>query len=317
MILINRSLLALIVLCLMVSINSFATPSSSAIPIKRVIVFGDSLSDDGNDYLTLQPVRAMIGRITALHNTFPTDLVPSAYHEPYFDGRFSNGPVWVEQLAHLFGIMDTNNHRAGHFQFIDFAYGGALARGNSLASDVFPMPLNEQVADYLLHSITYVNKDKTLAVLLIGANDYLDNTKKSFDPKDVTPVIDAQLSAIKTVYHSGVHHFLIANLPRLDLTPLAKVRGNAYQQKERALVSASNQALKTALDQLSADKHYKDIHITYYDLSEVHSMLDSRLTEFGYGDPSLARTPCYPMYPVPNLVSTYVHLNQHQSLIAN
>jgi phospholipase/lecithinase/hemolysin len=58
------------------------TPSVSALPYDAVVIYGDSLSDNGN----LFAVTTAIGQ----------PLPPSP---PYYDGRRSNGPVAVEYLA--------------------------------------------------------------------------------------------------------------------------------------------------------------------------------------------------------------------------
>ena len=79
-------------------------------PFDEMIVFGDSLSDTGNVF----------------------DLSSGAFAgEPYFGGRFSNGPVWVEWLAHGIGFNEPTEDmpvpapslRGG----TNYAYGGAQA----------------------------------------------------------------------------------------------------------------------------------------------------------------------------------------------
>jgi len=60
--------------------------SGSAVPagrINQIVVFGDSLSDSGNLFAA----------------TMGTTPPP-----PYYQGRFSNGPVWVEDLAGRLGV---------------------------------------------------------------------------------------------------------------------------------------------------------------------------------------------------------------------
>src|SRR6185369_7310765 len=57
--------------------------------------FGDSTCDNGN------------GTYTYLNHTYP----PSP---PYYNGRFSNGPVWVEYLSNLLNTA-----------LYDYAWGGA------------------------------------------------------------------------------------------------------------------------------------------------------------------------------------------------
>src|ERR1700709_490686 len=70
---------------------------ASAQNYSRLFVMGDSLSDDGNLY------HAVFG------------LYPQS--PPYYKGRFSNGPVWAENLAPKMGL--TFNSAT------DYAYGGA------------------------------------------------------------------------------------------------------------------------------------------------------------------------------------------------
>jgi len=85
--------------------------------ISNLVVFGDSLSDNGN-----------------LFKDFGISLPFS------WEGRASNGPVYVEQLAQLLGV-----------QLDDHAFAGAEA--SDLSPPVLPvsLPINlpEQVAGYL------------------------------------------------------------------------------------------------------------------------------------------------------------------------
>ena len=62
-------------------------PKKEHSPIKRLVVFGDSFSDSGNLF------KATAG------------LIPK---NPYWEGRFSNGPVWSEYLAYSLNIKLDN-----------------------------------------------------------------------------------------------------------------------------------------------------------------------------------------------------------------
>src|SRR5574337_1942593 len=86
-----------------IALHLFLAPTQAlAGPIvSDVIVFGDSLSDVGNVFV-------LSG------GTIP----PSP---PYFQGRFSNGPVWVEGLANHLGKTESPSLLGG----TDFAFGGA------------------------------------------------------------------------------------------------------------------------------------------------------------------------------------------------
>src|SRR5262249_42011574 len=69
-------------LCILAGL-SLARPANAEPPFSEVVVFGDSISDTGNVFLFTDGVAA---------------------GPPYFEGRFSNGPVWVEVLAQGLGL---------------------------------------------------------------------------------------------------------------------------------------------------------------------------------------------------------------------
>src|SRR5690348_18081439 len=109
--------------------------------IKRLVVFGDSLSDSGNAF-------ALLGTV----NT-PPDwsvdpfLIPD---RPYARGglHFSNGATWIEQLARPLGLAGSvrpalRNASPGA---ANYALGGARAREDQADS---PLNLPEQVAKFL------------------------------------------------------------------------------------------------------------------------------------------------------------------------
>jgi phospholipase/lecithinase/hemolysin len=85
-----------------------ASPHAS---YSTLYAFGDSLSDVGNDYsLSL--------------GVLPTPLI-------YSDGRFSNGPLWVQDLAKDLGLGAVKASLDGGR---DFAYGGAETGSETLHS---------------------------------------------------------------------------------------------------------------------------------------------------------------------------------------
>ncbi|MHC5725840.1 MAG: SGNH/GDSL hydrolase family protein, partial [Nostoc sp.] len=67
---------------------SFMLPTkASAASFDQLYVFGDSLSDTGNIY-------------NATGKTYPQS-------PPYFDGRFSDGPIWIDYLGDQLGLKPT------------------------------------------------------------------------------------------------------------------------------------------------------------------------------------------------------------------
>jgi phospholipase/lecithinase/hemolysin len=195
--------------------NTFARPGLSS-----VVVFGDSLSDNGNYYRLVDDLTAHV----------PQDGAPPL---PYFFGRYSNGPVAVELLAQKLEVpLD------------DHAVGGALS-GLGNEDPRFPQAgVLGQVQDYVTRHRRL--DDDALYVVWGGANDFLGATNLG-DPAAAQSVIAdavANLSQCLTLlYAHGARHFLVPNLPDLGLIPLEQ--GPASSQAT-ALSQAFNLALAQA-----------------------------------------------------------------------
>ena len=121
---------------------SFAQLSAKD-PFSEIFTFGDSLSDTGNLYI-------LSG------GTIPPD-------PPYYQGRFSNGPIWTEQLADMLGMeLPPEN------QF-------ALA-GSQTGYDNFEIPLplgfRTQIDGYLGSLGLQEVDPNALHTIWIGANDF-------------------------------------------------------------------------------------------------------------------------------------------------
>jgi len=102
--------LSLIVVLFVMFVSAFVLPSYAK-DFKNIVVFGDSLSDQGNFY-------SMSG---------------GQPPEPYFEGRYSDGPVWVEHLIKNLEIKG---------QLLNYAHGGAQT-GDTNLFEGFPGLLTE------------------------------------------------------------------------------------------------------------------------------------------------------------------------------
>ena len=117
-----------------------ATPAAAAeSPFSALFVIGDSLSDNGNLYL-------------ATGNATPTS-------PPYYQGRFSSGPVFTERLG-----FNATNFMGPVTGSINYAFGGA--RTDSQAS---PPGMRNQLAAYLGAGGRFGSGD--LVSILGGANN--------------------------------------------------------------------------------------------------------------------------------------------------
>lgn len=148
-------------------------------------VFGDSLSDTGNVY-----------RLTG--NLFP----PSP---PYFNGRLSNGPLWVEDLATLLGLpVDPNKN---------FAYISATS-GDTNTAPIPGLPgLQQEFQQFQLANP--VVDPHALYTVLIGNNDYLGGGQTN----PAVPVANT-INFVRSLADSGARNILVSNLPDLGKIPL-------------------------------------------------------------------------------------------------
>lgn len=182
--------------------------ASSASAYSDIYVFGDSLSDSGNIY--------------AATGGFPPP--------PYFNGRFSDGPTYADNLAGMFGFGLTPSLLGGH----NYAFGGATAAPGSsvgpLATD-----LGTQVNSF--RALSGAADANALYVVWAGGNDL-----RAATPLTATTVIGNALtgvsSAITGLYAEGARNFLVMNMPNLGLTPEA-IGGGPLQVGGATFLSAT------------------------------------------------------------------------------
>jgi outer membrane lipase/esterase len=128
--------------------------AAQACAFDGVFVFGDSLSDTGNNAIRLGIVADQ-----PIDNTW----IPTY---PYESGRYSNGEVWTVSFAQALGLGVTPSLAGGNA----YAYGGA--RTGIVSPDGAP-PLRDQVASYLALKGGLADPD-ALYVLAGGGNNARD-----------------------------------------------------------------------------------------------------------------------------------------------
>jgi thermolabile hemolysin len=207
-----------------------------------IYVFGDSFSDDGN-------VFKYTGGFTP----------PSP---PYFQGRFSNGPVWVEYLANKLGTTSTN-----------FAYGGSSTGfGNAVSPD---LPLPGLLTQTKLFAQTNPNADaNALYTVWAGANDYIFG-----GVTDPTVPLNNLSTAVTSLYTSGARNIMVVDLADMGKFPGNSVNSNVSSSLN-ALTEAHNSGLAATLDYLSQQN--PDINIIPLDVNSLFNRAIAAPTEFGF-----------------------------------
>jgi len=206
-----------------------AVPEKAA--FSTIYAFGDSLSDAGNDYL------ASFG------------ILPAS---PYSDGRFTDGRVWVQDLAadlHLAlpqASLDGGN---------DFAYGGAEAGSEPLHS-ALPIDLPSQLLQFEIEDPHPAAN--ALYTLSIGANDLLDAipdyaSNPTLAEADVTAAVADEVKFVGSLIGLGAKIFDILNVPDLGKTPEERSAGTTAAAT--SLSAQYDAALGKSLAALASHDH--------------------------------------------------------------
>ncbi|CAG8591453.1 14154_t:CDS:2 [Ambispora leptoticha] len=187
------------------------------------VAFGDSLTDNGN-----------IWRLT-------NGSIPSTAF--YYNGRWSNGPTWVEVMSNQLGTTVE-----------DYAYGGATTDNNIIPSNLtitddqgkknHVPSLADQVKEYLPNVSTTLHRFQTTYFIWIGGNDY-QQILNNYNTSTVTPqiLIDSLKQSVNLLEGAGAHKILILNIPPLDRTPRYINRNGSDMEHVKSMISEHNQRL--------------------------------------------------------------------------
>jgi outer membrane lipase/esterase len=165
----------------------------------HIVVFGDSLSDSGNA------------------------------------GRFSNGPVWVEQLAHRLGLPLTPSQTGG----LNLAVGGARLDPNS-----GPHNLRAQADLYLAIPPP---KGRVLHIVFGGGNDILAAIGTPHAGTMVDTAVASLTSIVSDLARQGATDILLPSLPDVGMTPEVRARGDGAVAEAGVLAERFNAQVERAL----------------------------------------------------------------------
>jgi len=262
------------ILILALPISYFSSITASPLPVNRfnarqtavnesdftsIVVFGDSLSDNGN------------GSYQLTNGNRPG---PS-----YFRGRWADGPVWVEYVSEYVGLA----HKPGGL--LNFAYGGAttdnavqnatddLANGTTVVvPDGFM-----QIGRWMTNE-TQPSFNDTLFILWLGTNNYLV-AASSANPASAlrsSPIVESIGDLIKNLTSQGVKWLLVPNLPPVEKSPYAIESNAIVQNLAGQVVDRHNEGL---------DEIVKGYNSSSIRILNVHALVTQVLdtpTEYGF-----------------------------------
>lgn len=229
--------------------------SANAQSYSRLVVFGDSLSDNGNLFAATAGAQP-----------------PAAF---YFGGRFSNGPVFTELLGFNAARFAAGGSVTGN---INLAFGGALT---GVAAT--PLGMRSQLAAYQGLGGTFGPND--LVSVLGGANNIFQNIAAAGATSNpaaaITPVVTAAAADVNFIVNSvataGAGTVLVTNLPKLSQTP--QFRTSPAAPLADFAVSTFNSALLTGLTATAAAR--PGTNIILMDINKVGDTIVANPGAFG------------------------------------
>jgi outer membrane lipase/esterase len=197
-------------------VAAVATVPAEAGPFSSLVVFGDSLSDNGNNFAA--------GLFNPAQVVTDNSYVPSF---TYASHVYSNGPVWASDFAAKIGVSLTSSATGG----TDFAYGGATTGPNPSA---FPFSLLTQAGAYLgatgnvaspdaLYVVAGGGNNARAALTAIGGGADINSTIASAAASfasDIGTIVDELQAA-------GAKHIVVWDTPNLGTAPAVVAGGGA------------------------------------------------------------------------------------------
>jgi Phospholipase/lecithinase/hemolysin len=215
----------------------------------QIIVFGDSLSDDGN---IAHRTRDRVGfsypssNFNYSDNRFTNDLAPITDPGSHLYSR-----TWHEQLAKILNLQIADNSLDSG---TDFAFGGATTKDGTQDRTIFhnPFPfaggdtaitvdnMGKQVGDYL---DSHTPGPNALYIIWGGGNDLFDDQSAT----NVTNTANRVGGLIRNLASAGARNFLVPNVPPLGAVP------NSFGDPNRvASLNADSASYRMQLDSVIA-----------------------------------------------------------------
>ena len=197
--------------------------------------FGDSLSDTGRN--------------------------PASPAQSYFNGRYSNGPLWVEYLSANLGLP----YNAAN----NFAVSG------STTSDLLP-----EIAGLPASS----NLPSALFTIESGGNDFLDSAGLGTNDAAWGVVVSSAVTnfsnAVGVLYAGGAREILVANLSNIGQIPFFGIFPANYRVYVDSKVAAFNRQLASAMTNFM--QHSTGLRIYLADFNRESSNIINAPVSYGF-----------------------------------
>lgn len=211
----------------------------------ELFVFGDSLSDSGNN-------------ATILPDRTPTPISGNSFipTDPYASGHYTNGQVWAQDLASALGLSANPLLQGG----TDYAFGGARTG----PIDAPPSPSLEAQTALFLTQNSDSAPSNALYVVAGGGNDARDAlvameacTTNACINNAIVNAAASYATNIETIVAgleaAGAKHIVVWDTPDIGITPAVLSSGLTASNLGTLVASTMNAALVAGLGAGNAD----------------------------------------------------------------
>jgi phospholipase/lecithinase/hemolysin len=237
--------------------------------IKKIVIFGDSLSDNGNYFKESK----------GSQNPMPLP--------PYYHGRATNGMVWAEQLS---AALDAKLENYAHLGALTFGFNARYPMATSMVAQL----------DEYLNNIFEKNKDldKTLFVIWAGANNiFTMNFKEPWQTSKKLWRLSGDLkNSVKKLKEKGARYVMVANLPDLGNIALTSDVDSYKNMKWllSSLTNLENYFINKRVLSLADHKSDDDFKIIYFDVHKILKEFTENAKKYGFKNTANS---CYPGVP--------------------
>lgn len=227
----------------------------------HLVVFGDSLSDNGNSlFLAGEPALPYGQTFDGTNRTFP--------------GRWTDGQNWVDYFP-LVALV--TNHFGPITPFYKNQTNGTnIAVAGSTSADLLQSDVPHsrgQIFDYIYARGGRISGDD-LYCIWIGANDF----EAQYTPQKTAANIR---SAITALARGGAKQILLVDIPDISLTPDVRALGPATVQEAKQFVAAVNVLLAVETPLLAWQQQ---INISFVDINAIFVPLVLNPAFFGFSN---------------------------------
>ncbi len=251
---------------------TLASTAAQAGPYSTIYVFGDSLVDAGN---------TQIGVISA------GGADPAPASRGYFNGRFTNGPDYVDLLNQQNSGMFTRASLAGGN---NFSFGGALTRNNG---DFIP-DLQAQVGAYFVRS-SGVADPNALYIINVGGNDlFAVASNPALAATFAQDTIGTITTQLRLLNQAGARNILVTGLPDVGGSPTVSSQGAAASAAARALSVQFNALFNQTLNNVTlaaGTNLFRFDYISFFDNIAANLSANGLPSNLDFSTPCIVANP--------------------------